>query len=125
MSRAALSARAFAVYLFIVGGTLVLAPNALLSILQMPRTTEVWVHVVGVLALVIGTQAWVAATHDNTSFLVASVYTRLIVFVAFGAFAVLGLASPVLAVFGTIDLLAAAWTHFALQADARRARVPL
>ena len=46
-------------------------------------------------------------------------YTRLLVFVAFAAFAVLKLASPVLALFGLADLAGALWTHVALKADAR------
>ena len=48
-------------------------------------------------------------------------YTRLLVFVAFAAFAVLKLASPVLALFGLADLAGALWTHVALKADARAA----
>lgn len=118
MSKAAFSSKVFAVYLFFVGVVFVVAPNLLLSIFQIPQTTEVWIRVVGVLAFNIGVYAWVAAKHEDTSFLVASVYTRFLVFVVFTTFAVMGLASPMLALFGVVDLLGGIWTHFALKADA-------
>jgi hypothetical protein len=118
MSKAALSSKVFAVYLFFVGVVFVAAPNFLLSIFRIPQTSEVWIHVGGVLAFNIGVYAWVAAKHEDRSFLVASVYTRFLVFVAFTTFAVIGLASPMLALFGVVDLLGGSWTYFALKADA-------
>ncbi|WP_223450588.1 MULTISPECIES: hypothetical protein [unclassified Pseudomonas] len=119
MSRSALSAKVFAVYLFFVGAVLVVAPNFLLSIFQIPPTSEVWIHVVGVIAFNIGIYAWVAAKHENKPFLEASVYTRFVVFVAFTTFAVVGLGSPMIVLFGVADLLGGIWTYFALKADAR------
>ena len=121
MSKAAISSKVFSVYLFFVGAVFVITPNSLLAIFQIPQTTEVWIHVVGVLAFMIGIYAWVAAKNEDKSFLVASVYTRFMVFAAFTTFAVIGLASPVLVLFGAIDLLGGTWTHFALKADARGA----
>jgi hypothetical protein len=121
MSKSAFSSKVFAVYLFLVGVVFVVAPNSLLSIFQMPQTSEVWIRVVGVIAFNIGIYAWVAAKHEDKSFLVASVYTRFLVFAAFTTFAVIGLASPMLVLFGVADLLGGIWTHFALKADARRA----
>jgi hypothetical membrane protein len=118
MSNSALSAKVFAVYLFLVGIALVVDPNSLLSIFQIQPTSEVWVHIVGVLAFMIGVYAWVAAKHDFRPFLVASVWTRLLVCAAFTTFAVIGLASPTLIIFGVADLLGGAWTFFALKADA-------
>lgn len=121
MSKAAISAKVFAVYLFFLGTVFVITPNSLLAVFQIPKTTDVWIHVVGVLAFMIGIYAWVAAKNEDKSFLAASVYTRVMVFTAFTAFSVIGLASPVLILFGAIDLLGGTWTHFALKADARGA----
>lgn len=118
MSKAALSAKVFSVYVLFVGAVLVLAPNFLLSIFRIPPTTEVWIHVVGVLAFMIGIYAWNAAKHESKSFFEASVYTRAMVFVAFTTFAVIGLASPMLVLFGVMDLAGGVWTYFALKADA-------
>jgi hypothetical protein len=122
MSRSAFSAKFFAIYLFVVGAVLVIAPNFLLSILGIPTTSEVWIHVVGVIAFMIGVYAWDAAKNESKSFLEASVYTRFAVFVAFTTFAVVGLASPMIALFGVADLLGGVWTYFALKADAQSAR---
>jgi hypothetical protein len=105
--------------LFVVGAILVVAPNFLLSIFRMPPSSEVWIHVVGVIVFMLGVYAWVAGKHENKPMLEASVYTRSIVFVAFTTFAVIGLASPMLVVFGVVELLGAIWTHFALKADAQ------
>lgn len=118
MSQSAISAKVFAVYLFVAGALLTTAPNLLLSILHIPQTSEVWIRVVGLVAFMIGVYAWVAADHEFKPFLVASVYTRCVVFVAFTAFAVLGLASPMIMLFGVADLAGGIWTHLALRSDA-------
>jgi hypothetical protein len=122
MSKSAFSAKVFAIYLFVVGAVLVVAPNFLLSIFGVPSTSEVWIHVVGVIAFMIGVYAWVAAKHESKWFLEASVYTRFVVFVAFTTFAVIGLASPMIVLFGVADLMGCIWTYFALKADAQSAR---
>jgi len=125
MSKAAFTAKVFAIYLFFVGAVLAVAPNALLSIFRIPQTSEVWIHVVGVIAFMIGVYAWVAAKHEDKHFLEASVSTRLVVFVAFGVFAAIGLASPMIILFGAADLLGGTWTYFALRADAHSAQPAL
>jgi hypothetical protein len=119
MSRAALSAQVFAVYVMATGAAFVVAPNALLSLFGVPPSTEPWVHVVGVLAFMIGIYAWVGGRHHHRPFLVASVATRVLVFASFSAFVLLGIAPPVLALFGVVDLAGALWTGLALRADAR------
>ena len=122
MSKSAFSAKVFATYLFIVGAVLVFAPNFLLSVFRVAPTSEVWIHVVGVTAFMLGVYAWVAAKHENKPFLETSVYTRFVVFVAFTSFAVIGLASPMIILFGVVDLLGGVWTYFALRADAQALR---
>ncbi|NRF65995.1 hypothetical protein HLB44_03230 [Aquincola sp. S2] len=127
MSRSALSAQVFAVYLFLIGGLVIVAPNGVLSALQMPTTTDVWFRVVGVTAFMIGVFAWVGGRYRLRPFLVATVYTRCAVFVLFTTFVVLGLGPPMLVLFGVVDLLGGLWTHWALKADAgfsRRAPAP-
>lgn len=121
MSKSAFSVKVFAVYLFIAGALLATVPNFLLSILFIPQTSEVWIRVIGVIAIMIGIYAWDAATHETKSFFVTSVYTRCIVFMAFTVFAALGLGSPMIMLFGVADLLGGIWTRFALNADAQSA----
>lgn len=117
MSKATFSAKAFAVYVVAISTVLVVAPNLLLSIFGIAPTSDVWIRVVGVLAFNIGVYAWIAAGHRP--FLEASVYTRFLVFAAFLAFALLGLASPMIVLFGVIDLAGGLWTWAALRADGR------
>ncbi len=124
MSKSAFSAKVFALYLFLAGALLFFVPNVLLSIFWIPETSEVWVRVVGVVAFMIGVYNWVAAKHDFRPFFEASVYARFVVFAAFAVFALMGLSSPAIAIFGVVDLLGGLWTSFALRADARCAKSP-
>ena len=118
MSHAALSAKLFAIYVCIVGAVLAIAPNALLALFRLPVTSEVWIRLLGVIAFNVGVFAWVAAKHDDRHFFKASVYTRCGAFVAIVAFGMLGLASPVILLFGVAELAGAIWTGWALRADA-------
>lgn len=115
MSKPAFSVKVFGVYLSILGIALTLVPNLLLGLFGIPDTKEVWIRVVGVLLFNIGIYYWFAANANATAVFRASIYTRCLVFVAFTAFALLGLVSPVLILFGAADLAGAIWTYFALQ----------
>ena len=117
MSRSALSAKVFAVYLFVIGPLLAVAPNLLLSLFGFAPATEVWVRVVGVIVFNLGVYVWISAA--NRAFLQASVFTRGLTFLALTAFGLLGLSSPMIILFGAIDLCGGLWTHFALKAEAR------
>ena len=117
MSKSAFTVKAFGVYLFVLGVGLALAPNLLLSVFGMPQTAEVWIRVVGILAFNIGIYYWYAAKCEATAFFRASVYTRVFVLVAFIVFAAVGLASPVLVLFGAADFAGAIWTYVTLRAE--------
>jgi hypothetical protein len=119
MSRAAFSAKVFAVYLFVISPVLVFAPNFLLAMFGIAPTSDVWIRVVGVIAFNLGIYAWVAARHEDKPFLEASVYTRGLVFCSFVVFALTGLASPMIVLFGLVELCGATWTWLALKGDAR------
>jgi hypothetical protein len=121
MSKATFSARVFAIYVFVVSTVLVVAPNVLLSLFGIAPTAEVWIRVAGVLAFNIGIYAWVGARHRP--FLEASVYTRALVCASFVVFALLGLVSPLIVLFGLVDLAGGIWTWLALRADARAAPI--
>jgi len=119
MSKAAFSTKVFAVYLFVLGAALVLTPNFLLGLFGIAPTAEVWIRMVGVLVLMIGVQLYIAARHQAIPLLQASVLTRRAVFVLLTAFALTGIGSPMLILFGVIDLCGGLWTHFALEANGR------
>ena len=117
MSRAAVSVFVFGIYLLVVGALLVSVPNAFLGLSGLPPTTEVWVRVVGVLVLCLGTYYTLAARAGIRDFLRWTVPVRAGVMVFFTVFVVLRLVAPPLLVFGAVDLAGAVWTALALRAD--------
>lgn len=119
MSKPAFTVHAFGLYLLVLGVTLVLAPNLVLSVSGMPTTTEVWIRVVGILAFNIGIYYVAAARCEARAFFQATVYTRTLVVVGFAAFAALGLASPMLILFGSVDFVGGLWTQWALRTEKR------
>ena len=120
MSKSALTVKAFGIYLLVLGVSLTVHPNLLLSIFRIAQTTEVWIRVLGVVVFNIGIYYWYAAQCEAKAFFQASVYARTLVLVAFTIFAVLGLASPMLVLFGAVDFAGAVWTQVALKTEQRR-----
>ena len=119
MSRTAFTIKAFGVYLLLLGLGLIVVPNLLLSLLGMPQTREVWIRVLGVVVVNVGIYYWAAAASEALAFFRASVYARPLVLVCFAAFALLGLASPVLVLFGAVDAAGALWTWLTLRSEKR------
>jgi hypothetical protein len=118
MSPAAFTIKAFGYYLIVLGLGLVAVPNLLLGLFFMPETHEVWIRVVGLLVFNIGVYYIYAAKCEATEFFRASVFTRTLVLVGFAAFAVLGLAKPMLIGFGAVDFLGGLWTWRKLKSAA-------
>lgn len=105
----------FGFYLYVVGFTLLLAPNFLLATFQLPSTEEVWIRVVGVLVLAIGFYYHQTGSKNIAAMLPLTVVARIFVFASFVAFVLLKFVSPMLISFGVVDLLGAAWTWWALK----------
>jgi len=119
MSKSALTVKVFGIYLLVLGVSLTVMPNLLLSMFGIAQTTEVWISVLGVVVFNVGIYYWYAAQSEAKGFFQASVYARTWVLVAFTIFAVLGLASPTLVLFGAVDFAGAVWTSIALRAEQR------
>lgn len=117
MNSAAKSVFVFGLYLVVVGLGLLLAPNAFLAPLGFPPAADPsWLRVLGVLTLCLAAYYVVAARANLVPLIRATVFVRGGVFVVFGALVLLKLAPAPLALLGTVDLLAALWTWFALRA---------
>lgn len=112
----ALSVFVFGIYLLLLGAVLILAPNLLLFVFQMPLTTEVWIRVTGMLVLFLGIYYVSARRADLRPFYLWTVYVRSSVIVFFAVFVILGFAPIPLILFGVVDLLGALWTLLALRA---------
>ena len=115
MSKSARSVFIFGLYLDVLGIVLVVTPNFLLGIFQLPVTNEVWIRVVGMLLILLGVYYILAARKNMTEFFQWTVYLRLTVILFFTAFVLLGFVSPLLILFGVVDLLGAIWTGLALR----------
>lgn len=107
MSSSAKSVFVFGIYLVVLGITLLVAPNVLLSLFGVPVTNEVWIRLVGMLLVLLAFYYIQAARKELTDFFQWTVYARASVMVFFIVFVVLGLAQAILILFGAIDLLAA------------------
>lgn len=112
---AATTVRAFGVYLWVLGALMLLIPGVMLPIFGLPVPDDVWIRVVGVLVINIGSYYWFGSRDDQPRFLLATVYARIFVLVAFIGFVVAGFASAMLIAFGAFDTLGALWTWWALR----------
>ena len=115
MTSAARSIYVFGIYLIATGGFLMGAPNTFLSVFGIAPTTEPWIRIVGMLVVVIGMLDLACARTEQTGFFRATVYTRTFAFLTFVAFAAIGIAPPILVLFGIIDEAGALWTFTALK----------
>ena len=115
MSSAAKSILAFGIYLVVLGVTLLIVPNVLLTLFAYPTTDEVWIRVLGLVVLILGYYDIEAARNELVSFFKATVRARPVVIVCFVVFVALGFAKPILILFGAVDLLGAIWTGLALR----------
>ena len=115
MSKAARSVYVFGIYLIILGGILIGAPNLLLAMVRLPLSEEPWIRVLGIPVMGMGMTYLTAARAELTILIRSTVKVRLFVLVAFTAFVVLKIAPPVVAVFGLVDGLGALWTYLSLR----------
>ena len=107
----------FGLYLVGMGLGLVATPNVVLGTFGLPATNEVWVRVVGVLALVLAYYYISAARADLKTFAQWTVTARIGVFIAFTAFVLMKFVGPVMILLGLVDLLGALWTGWALRSE--------
>ena len=105
----------FGIYVVAVGVVVLLVPNLLLSIFGLPTTSEVWIRVVGAIALPLGFYYIEAARTEATAYFRVSVWGRAFFALSLAAFVVLGLSRWPLVLFGLIDLAGAGWTAFELR----------
>jgi len=115
MTPASKSLYYFGFYLLLTGVTLVAFPNMLLSMVGIPETNEVWIHVLGVVVFGIGLYYVFMAPTNHTLFMTLSIYVRLSVFFWFVVFVLIDWAPVQLLPFGVVDLSGAAWTYMALR----------
>jgi hypothetical protein len=118
MTPAAKSIYYFGFYLYLIGIVLIAVPNFLLSTIQVPETNEVWIRVVGVLAICLGYYYHRSGAVNDIAFCRLTIPTRIFVFLSFLTFALAEYVSPVIIVFGVVDVAGAVWTWTSLRKEA-------
>ena len=68
MRSASVSIKVFGAYVILTGITLLLAPNLLLSVLGFASTNEIWVRVLGAVAMVLGYYYWACGSAEAKAF---------------------------------------------------------
>jgi hypothetical protein len=115
MNSAAKSVYYFGIYLFMLSAVLITYPNILLTLFQIPETTEVWIRVVGVLVFSLGIYYVYMAITNHTFFMMITVYVRSSILLWFTGFVIAGFAPAPLILFGAVDFAAAMWTLYELK----------
>ncbi len=119
MNSSTKSIQVFGVYLICLGLFLLVLPNLLLQTFGLGSTSEPWIRVLGVVVAALGYYYLIAAKSNSTAFFAATVYGRTWLLLAFIALVFLGLAKPMLILFGVVDFAGAAWTWNSLRGEAR------
>jgi hypothetical protein len=117
MRSSALSIKAFGVYVILTGIGLVVAPAMLLSLFGFAAPTEIWIRVLGALAVVVGYYYWACGMADAKAFFKASIIGRLLFCALCVLLVVLAGAPMPLIIFGAVDVAGAAWTSLALRSE--------
>lgn len=112
---AARSLQVFGLYLCVAGTALLLAPTLLLAPLGLAVPQDVWIRLVGILALALGVSDVLAGRSIVAPLIRWSVWRRLAAGGAISALVVLGLAPTAMLLFAAADIAAALWTAMAVR----------
>ena len=121
MTHTARSLIGFGAYDIAIGFGLFAVPDATLDLLLTARTSEHWIRLLGMSAMVLGFYYIVAGRANLTLMARASLVGRLGMAAGFSALVVLGLAPVLLLGIAGTELLGVLWTTLALKADAQTA----
>ena len=120
MTSAARSILVYAIYVFGLGGTLMLAPNLPLPIFGLPEASEVWIRVAGMTVIFLGILYLISSLNEYREIFVASVPIRYAVPVIFAAFAIAGYTPWNILLLTPFDVIFAIWTLVSLRAEMTR-----
>ena len=118
MHPASNSVKYFGLYAIATGIGLVFVPGLVLSPLGIAVPTEIWIRVVGALAVPVGYYYWHCGAANVVEFFRASVRGRIL-FAAIVVLLVALYAAPVkILLFAAIDVAGAVWTAYGLRKTA-------
>ena len=115
LDAAARSLQLFGLYLCGTGLALLIAPALVLMPLQLPVPDDVWIRMLGIVALALGCTDVVTARAGVPLLLRASVWRRAGAGTAMLVLTATAVAPPAVALLAAVDLAAASWTALALR----------
>jgi Na+/H+ antiporter NhaD/arsenite permease-like protein len=108
----------FGIYVCITGLAVILLPDQLSSLLQLPSIPKDWGALIGSLAMIIGSYDMVAGHKNLQPFIKASIPVRILFFAATILIFVSGKMPISIVLLGSVDLLGALITWLALKKEA-------
>jgi hypothetical protein len=115
MTKVAKTVFVFSLYLFIMGFAMIVFPNFLLTTLGFETTTEIWIRLLGTLAVAVGIYYFYSAKKEQTEFFKATIVGRTFFFITTLILVILLKQPLLLAAIGSIDLIGAIWTYTAFK----------
>jgi hypothetical protein len=110
MSKKAVSVIVYGIYYLLAGLTYLVMPAFSLSLFGFPVEGTLNLRIAGILLGLHGYVYIQAARQELEPFFRWTVHIRIAAFALFGALVILGLAPPMLVLFGVVDLVGAIWT---------------
>ena len=115
MSKKAVSVMVFGIYYLLTGLTYLAMPDLTLSLLGFPVEGTLYLRIAGIVMGIVGYFYIQSARQELVPFFQWTIHARIAAFVLFVTLVVLGLAQPMLALFGAMDLLGALWTWLVMR----------
>ena len=115
MKQVKLSLYAQVAYMLVMGISLLLVPNFTLPLFKLNTTSEVWIRVVGALALTFASYYYVCIKSEHLPFYRITVWGRYFFCSCLIVLALTGVGELPILIFSFTELSLAIWTHFSLK----------
>ncbi|MDX2247099.1 MAG: hypothetical protein SF052_10005 [Bacteroidia bacterium] len=115
MKQTTLSMYVQAGYMLGMGLGLMFMPNVVLNLLGIEQATEVWIRILGALALTFSAYYFVLTRRDYVPFFRLSVWGRYFFCACLIVMAAIGIGPQQLYLLAGVEILLAAWTHLSLR----------
>ncbi len=118
MKQSTLSMLVFAIYMAILCVVFIVFPDSFAALFSLGPPDGLWIRVFGMVLGILAFYYVMAVREGNRSFYRWTFYGRLAIFPTFAAFVVLGIAPPIVLLFGAWDSACGIWTGMALRREA-------
>jgi hypothetical protein len=119
MKQSSLSMLVFGIYEAILCVIFIVFPNQFCALFKLNPPDGFWIRVFGMVLGILAFYYLMAVHEDNRSFYHWTFYGRLVILPTFAVFVILGIAPPIVLLFGAWDTGCGIWTGIALQREER------